>query len=417
MNRDPTDRAAGPIKRTLKVRVTKSSLRNATGRQLRPPRWWRRIGFGLHTKVPVEPWENGRCDSVFYAPFSDRASYDNRRSSETTSDESYVSGSNSNTHSESATPVRFVDIHPDAVPRNSLVDPSEDFEISFVGMAVPPFDFFRKNNNELLLFSVSTPPIDETPRSTTLPKSAKKLGEYSINKGHSSTDFESQPFFKSLELASEVACRPPISTLSDRAVPGMPHSTMHGGLGLSDIPRIHYDPDSDGHQAGTTPDTFVTIPASKSLFLQHDGGSSVQNGRSGVDLRTGSVPVRFTVMEIDRVTKAQASAVASAAQLGSIASASGIVVPYSNIISWAISIASDASLSQLKRYSRPDYVMSADMIFKLVKKNDDGSINDVHGKPIMYSGPYLQVRSHSPYFLKNLYYFSTTHVSCTTSVS
>lgn len=380
---------AFPRKRSLQVRVTKSSLKNAAGSLLRPPKWWRRLGIAQHTRVYVEPWENDRSDSIFYAPFSNGQTR-RQQSTSLASDQSSRNSSSSSERRRSIehpTAADFINIHPDRVPRSSLVDPSEDFEISFVGMVVPPFDFFRRNNNELLLFSLSS-------GSATANNSTSSVNSMTSSKNSSQRESESNYEKKGYvskdgkhrNLHTKQNSISNAELIAGDLVSGVAQGNLQGGLHLDDIPTIHYDPDKDGFQYGTEPDTFVSIPASKSLFLQHEGKTV-----SETDNVTGSVPIRFTVMEIDRITKAQASAIACATQLGSMASTSSTVVPYANIVSWAFSFASTVSSRQLRKYSRPDFVMSTDVVFRLVKKQNNGTITDLKGDPIRFAGPYLQV--------------------------
>lgn len=394
-------------KRSLQVRVTKSSLKNAAGRLLRPPKWWRRLGVAQHTRVHVEPWENGRSDSIFYASFSKVHSVRQRSTSSSLDQSSRNTDfSTDETHSfQHPTATEFINIHPNHVSRSSLVDPSEDFEISFVGMVVPPFDFFRRNNNELLLFSLSSSNATEKVRISSVDtttsfggsshhETCSECGRKASSKEDGKhCDYHQKSSISNAEL------------IAGDLVSGVAQGNLQGGLQLDDIPTIHYDPDKDGHQYGTEPDTFVSIPASKALYLRHEGNKASETSSSNIDHATGSIPIRFTIMEIDRISKAQASAIACATQLGSMASSSSAVVPYANIVSWAFSFASAASSRQLRKYSRPDFVMSTDVVFRMVKKQNNGLITDLNGDPIRYAGPYLQVSIRRHFFPHSVFFF------------
>lgn len=447
----------GKAERHLRVRVTKQSLQDATGRSLRPSRWaW--LPFTRYVRVQVEPWEDGRSDSLFYAPFSEGLPSTSPPSTQIRSHPTVTNDSQSpfgvleNTEGTAShilprnpesikghtyTTVDFVDVVPDQVDIAHLVDPSEDFEISFVGMVIPPFDGSSRNPNELLLYSVQsqhssleddnshdddarghsgdTTVTDTVNRTDRAPSSEICGGAISSReKRHlrrhklSSDDLHSQRVRTTMKLSSkrvESALNPMTTVLQGQS---------NVGLSSSEIPKIHYDPDSDGRQAGSIPDIFVSIPATKSLYVQNIGTATRSQGnlyRSERDDVTGNtdretnieaeeerlleskrtVSIRFTVMEIDRITNAQATALTNATELGSVISASSPAIPYANIISWAFSFASSVGEQRLKMYARPDFVMSTDVIFRLVKKGDDGSVTDSEGRHIRFAGPYLRV--------------------------
>ena len=65
----------------------------------------------------------------------------------------------------------------------------------------------------------------------------------------------------------------------------------------SDVPLIHYDPVIDGHNQGSTASSFLSVLAPKALYKQHKAEHD----------RVLTIPVRFTVMAIDKMTTLQAA--------------------------------------------------------------------------------------------------------------
>lgn len=261
----------------------------------------------LNRCVRVEASACGVKDFVFYAPEGDPS---NRR----------------------ATPTEFVKVRPTDDDK-TIVRRNDNFEISFVGMSVIPEDTIFVDKNELLLYSLKTSPdalqdiIDD----------AEKLRE------NQSDDLHSE--------------------LTDMDAPIAPTSGY--SLSPDDIPFIHYDPVVDGHDVGTRPNAFIPVPASKALFYQHNAKRMTQekpeNGLSSVSLR-------FNVLEIDCVSDGQARAVGSIGELGKMVKTTG--VPYLQPLSMAINAASAIGKEALKNYSKPDHVMSKDLMFLLAEPTD-----------------------------------------------
>ena len=291
---------------TVSVAVPLSDLHGAVDNGLRKKSssFFHRF---LKRRVRVEASLDGVKDFVFYAPEGDPS---NRR----------------------ATPTEFVKVRPTAGDK-TIVRRTDTFEISFVGMSVIPEDTIFNDNNELLLYSLKTSPealydIDDD---------AEKLRE------NDSDDLHSE--------------------LTDMEAPVAPQSGF--SLSPDDIPFIHYDPVVDGHDVGTKPNSFVPVPASKSLFSQHCPNDSKKpiNGLSSISLR-------FNVLEIDRVSDGQARAVGSIGELGKMVKSTG--VPYLQPLSMAVSAASALGKEGLKNYSKPDHVMSKDLLFLLAEPDEDG---------------------------------------------
>lgn len=380
--RHPHTASGPPARDRVRVRVTRASLSDSTGRPLRSGGCLPVRGR-LRKRVLVEGWEGGRSDRVFYAAFEGDGTYEGggagEQSCTPTSGVSSAQSDNSGarTRTPASRAVEFVNVVPDKVARHALVDAHDDFEVAFVGMVVPPFDDRTgRNSNELLVYSVRSRQDDER------------------NGGR--REIEDDGADVKLEGARRAATSAPVAADAEpaAAVTAMLQDASQTGLSARDVATIHFDPDVDGNQGGTVPNVFVTMPASKSVLVQGGCCESVSRewGEENERMKKyGSIGIRFTVLEIDRVTNAQAAAIANAADLSSVASSAGAVVPYANIISWAFSLASSVGSTQLKRYARPDYVLSTDFVFRLVRKHDDGSVTDVHGRAIRYAAAYLRV--------------------------
>ena len=263
----------------------------------------------------------------------------------------------------------FVKVRPTAGDK-TIVRRTDTFEIRFVGISVIPEDTIFNDNNELLLYSLKTSPealydIDDD---------AEKLRE------NDSDDLHSE--------------------LTDMEAPVAPQSGF--SLSPDDIPFIHYDPVVDGHGVGTKPNSFVPVPASKSLFLQHCPNDSKKpiNGLSSISLR-------FNVLEIDRVSDGQARAVGSIGELGKMVKSTG--VPYLQPLSMAVSAASALGKEGLKNYSKPDHVMSKDLLFLLAEPDEDGpqsagSSSSSTMCPVETYGNFLRVSSWLDFLL--FFFFS-----------
>lgn len=397
--------------RRLSVQVTRASLSDATGRPLREGGCFSIVG-GFRKRVFVEAWEDGRSDRIFYAPFLDDTSIEPNHTNPTheqSATTTFVSSTrsanftqNADSPQSSTPPVQFVNVLPDRVPPHTLVDVEDDFEISFVGMVVPPFDDTSgRNANELLLYSVRSrePVYDRDSNEVRDSVPAQGVPQDEPHQPDTRTNRQKGLDDMMVKRASASRATAPTSVADDDegavAMTTMLQDSTQVGLNPHDVPTIHFDPDVDGSQSGSVPNVFVTMPASKSLLFQ--GGCCEKVMREWREdyvrmKKFGTIGIRFTVLEIDRITNAQAAAIANATELGSVASSAGVVVPYANIISWAFSFASSVGEKQLKRYARPDYVIGTDFAFKLVRKQNDGTVTDVQGRSIRYAAAYLRVR-------------------------
>lgn len=231
-----------------------------------------------------------------------------------------------------AVPTQFVKVDPHIT--EDLVHRDDHFEISFIGMSATPFDVGKTNRNELLLYSL----LQEKYCDDLVTEKKKP-----------------QP---------SVATTPSTSASLEQHVPtGIP--------GTNDVPFIHYDPVIDGHDEGTKPDSYVPIPASKKLYYRHN------KDKNGDESAEQTVNIRFTLMEIDKISDILARAPSSVDQLGSYVSQTAGAVPYMEIVAKALSFASELGKEGIKQYEKPDHVLSADAEFLLAER--DGGLPQEDG--------------------------------------
>lgn len=236
-----------------------------------------------------------------------------------------------------------------------VVQATDAFEIKFVGMNVAPQDCVARNDNELLLYSLtrdthpaaaaSTPP---QPSDTDVPGAMRAADRA---RGVSSLG---------VDLCGEMLTGSEARGMR-RATSSMRASTYKAPAGFapspSDVPFIHFDPAIDGHGSGTETDAFVPIPASKSVYMRHVGGGKAEDEGETVN-------VRFSVMEIDRISDGQLRAIAGIGEVGGyVEGQAGL--PYMQLVSGALNMATFLGESALKKYSKPDHVLSKDVEFLL----------------------------------------------------
>lgn len=280
----------------------------------------------------------------------------------------YVPETPSANSSARATPVQFVKTSANDTP--DLVHASHAFQISFVGMSVTPHDLFA--NNELLLCSI---------------RKRSKLSDLSSNT--SLTSSSTQPSVNTALTSEEDAETMPTVQKKD------PPKSLHPSFTLrpDDIPFIHYDPVIDGHDVGSRPDTFVPVPGSKRLYLQRAG------------TREANICVRFTVMEIDKLSEEQMAAVKSIENLGQSVGKAAATIPYLKPVGWLLKMANFFGKSAMRKLSNPDHVISRDVAFLVAGA---GSETNLEGRSEARSavgtvtdepyGNYLRVRnSYSPF--------------------
>lgn len=334
----------------VSIRIHPADLRGAVDNGLRKQFATMYSRFS-RKNVTVEASADGVKDFVFYSPEGDP-------------------------NFRRATPTEFIKTRSDT--RNStLVRRTDDFEVSFVGMSVIPQDTIF-GGNDLLLYSVKTSPHGKVD----VPDDLEKIQE------HDSIS----------DLRSE---------LTDVDQPQAP--TTGYSLAPDDVPFIHYDPVVDGHDVGTEPNSFVSIPASKALYIRHVGSKSPP-----APIGLASVNMRFLILEIDKVSDGTARAVGSVSQLGKMVKSTSAAVPYLQPLSMAISAATALGKEGLKNYSKPDHVLSKDISFLLaepLEERDDaanGSTSNINTNSSVHTadsnGGKKRVETYGN-FLRYGYYF------------
>lgn len=379
---------------SVSVRAYRNDLRGAIGdnsskvpflKRLKALRAWKR--------VLVEGAPLGTKDAVFFAP------------------DNCLSGSNDSR----GTPTSFVNIDPKE--SSHTVYRGDAFEISFLGMSVSSEDTIDSEGNELLLYSLTrnsdilapgSELMSNSPGSTMTAPTVSSIGTpadgdvptvtiQQVSSGVSPTIGTMPPralstsgvtSFSSTQNGFALQSQ---RTTSMNAVPngfiGTAFAVPTGVLSATgDVPFIHYDPVIDGHDVGNASDTYVPVPATKSLYLRCLG----KKGTSADVLQPQSVSIRFTIMEIDKVSDVQARSISGVDKLGNYVSPGAESVPYLELLTRAFAVASSLGKSGLRRYERPDHVHSVDMEFLLAERDSDGSNENGEKEP--ECGNYLQVR-------------------------
>lgn len=364
-------------------------------------------------RVLVEGTPLGTKDSVFFAPDNPTTdTYDSR-----------------------GTPTTFVNIDPRRSPHT--VYRGDPFEITFLGMSVSPHDFFSSEENELLLYSLTRGNDILAPGAEPLVTSPASTMTMSAHGTNSSLEGPIEVSDLAANAASQgvPATTSPLQTsplhsalhpraLSSNGLYGIPSGHQAAALGMagaralsmngapmmssqnfavptgissvtSDAPFIHYDPVIDGHDVGNAPDAYVPVPATKALYLRCVG----KKGTAADDMIPQSVSIRFTIMEIDKVSDVQARAISGVDQLGNYVSPGAESVPYLELLTRAFAVASSLGKSGLKRYEKPDHVHSVDMEFLLADRENSNRKSEE--EPVF--GNYLQV-----WMIAFLYFFVVT---------
>lgn len=256
--------------------------------------------------------------------------------------------------------------------REDVVRKGDAFEISFVGMSVAKMDMV--GNNELLLCSL-------TRDDGIMPKPGAgrpaPVGEGNGD-GRPAPQEEVLPSQPDRELLSEL---PTALTVQ----PG-------------DTPFLHYDPEVDGHDVGSAPNVFVPIPGSKRVYLQRRGGCE------------RDVFVRFTVMEVDKLSEEQLIAIKSLEDIGKSVGKAAASIPYLKFISWILKFANYLGRSALRKVSQPEHVLSKDIAFMIADRDDDNGSNASSQRE--EQGNYLRVSLcafHSVVYVRTLI-VSGTHI-------
>eukprot|EP00177_Eucheuma_denticulatum_P003873 GFKZ01007013.1.p1 GENE.GFKZ01007013.1~~GFKZ01007013.1.p1 ORF type:complete len:424 (+),score=52.10 GFKZ01007013.1:297-1568(+) len=249
----------------------------------------------------------------------------------------------SNTHGVALVPTEHIMV-PLSQNDPHLVRRNQDFEISFIGFSAAPKDLTAWNPNEIFMYSLS-PAAQPKETSTT----------------------ETEP--------------PSSASISTGFTPSS-----------KDAVRIHYDPIVDGRNEGTPPNLYTPIPASKSMYMRYSREKTAYD-----------VNVRFTVMEIDNVTDLQARAIAGIDRVGMYVSNAAAAVPYADLLPRVFALASAAGRSGLKKYSRPDHVVSRDIKFLLSPaEGEEGEYDEGVARGVGQERCYP---SHGDYLRYGYYFF------------
>lgn len=357
----------------MQIFVRRSTLSNALGSGLNKLGFFSKLKNLFKKRVLVEATPHGRFDSLFYAPFP--------KSTERSSIELSVSGRPSVSEKrieKSFRPekVRFLTAGYPPTDGDNLVRIGDSFDISVVGMSVTPQDTFAHSFNELLLFSEHKADHEE----------AEELAEagffeafdgssgYTFGR-HTKTTLSNQKRKATKHNGHQEKNRQkPVNSYyySQKLVEKDEVSSLPI-LQSGEVPKIHFDPLGDGYTAETLPDTFVSIPASRARVLRRCAVSrpnKADNEPEDCDAcketrACRGVSLKFTVLEIDRVTQAQVAALAGLESGSKIAAVAGATLPYAGLLTAAANTASNLGRAQLRRYARPDFVLSKDVFFRL----------------------------------------------------
>lgn len=324
---------------SLSIKVNRKSLRCVIDKGLSKGSWFERHNpLRLSNRVAVEAAEFGTADSVFFVPEQPNVNLTSRR----------------------VAPVEYVKVSPYTTA--DAVSQDDAFEISFVGMSISPQD--AAGDNELLLFSLTKE--DFLPAESKLNASAHPAPDVSdLSATTASAEQEEDPdkdFIRKVTSVASVAEQNP--AIDNKDLGDLPTSiTIHPG----DHPFIHFDPEVDGHDTGNQPDTFVPIPGSKRVYMQR---------QPECNNKYGDINMRFTVMEIDKLSEEQLIAIRNLDSIGKSVGKAASAVPYLKVISAILKFANFLGRSALKKVSQPDHVMSKDMAFMLAPGPDRENGNE-----------------------------------------
>lgn len=400
---------------STKVKVSRASLRNAVNNGLRRPSFWEKISYFCRPRmsVDVEAQPDGRYDSVFYAPITDyKETLDSPSATESTANNneegdengsnigSQVSHANRSQHSARRsdtgnaermgsfngrgrrrsskippTETEFVTVDPSTEDIPYLCHSSDEIEISFAGMCVPPSDTFPGNGNELILYSLRSHMYHDQ----------ESDGEDNEDHGFMPASFGPR---RQSETLYEHAAQNDGGNIGRSASTPISVADSNGiNLSPTDYPIIHYDPVTDGNNQPTIPDSFIPIPASKAMYRQHLSSKT----------NVSSLPLRFTLMEIDKFSGVQATALRQVDSIEGFASNIGASVPYAGVLSSAVGVLKNLGRRGLKRYVRPDHIISSDFRFSL--------FDPTAAEPDQYQPTSMQRHKFSCPYLRYGYYF------------
>lgn len=313
-----------PLNDALSILVYRSDLRGVHQSGLKKDdAFGSRNIFRFRKRVRVAAAPFGLRENVLYAPESPRAGGLNK--------------------------TEFVRVNKEN--NKNIVKKGDAFEISFVGMSVKPHDGYAGNSNELLMYSLTANP---------------EAGKGEENRASEVTDSVVS------KDSDQSDAKPPTSNALIRS------NTSPTGVVPSsrDLVYVHFDPVVEGHDNGNKPDTFVSIPAGKTLYRRFKEGDAA-----------GCAPstrARFSIMEIDKVSDVQARSVAGIDQVGSFVSTTAVAVPYLELLTRAFAVASTMGRRGLRRYAKPDHVLSSDYKFMLANSDNDNEDQPTYADYLQY---------------------------------
>lgn len=322
-----------PSPETISIMIDPNHLSTARDNGLIHLNWLQLFNpFRGKQRVHVEAVPYLSKDSVFYVPFRTPFQQPNN-----------------------VTPTQFIQVSSKST--NNLVRKGDKFEVSFAGMSITPQDAGISRKNELLLYSVTNDQDDEEkdddddqPRTNAKGKNFHKLKAKSKPVATSTSDPKTS--IRTLEGKPAVA---------PMAIQTKKHSSSFVNSLAAGLPYIHYDPVFDAPSGGDEPDTYVPIPASKSLFHRTTASTDPLN----------RLFIKFRVMELDAEAEAQLQAMSQLDDLSSTVGFAKKAIPHYQAVSGALQVASSMGKHSLKQFSKPDHVFSKDVEFKIAGKRLD----------------------------------------------
>ncbi|CAN8073771.1 unnamed protein product [Agarophyton chilense] len=331
---------------TISLIVRRDSVQGVIDSGLRQQRFLGRLLHYIpgisHRRVRVEANKNCAASSVYFVP-----------------------------EKKGITPCQFKKVKPNA---ENVVLRTDEYFISFVGMSISAYDNetgfnSHKTDNELLMYSqqcrTGSQGLSSVQKAVDEDREREEFSQKRVaedptqNEDVDSTMPPSKEVGQTTHMVQQTAQNTPVTT----------------GFVSKDSVFIHYDPVVDARNTGTKADTFVNIPATKRLYacseqLQSSTEAFDDNDRDSHCLE--SLFMRFTVMEIDRISDLQARAVIGVDHFGSFVSKSAGSIPYIQLLTKAFAVASSVGKKGLLSYSKPDHVITVDKEFYLSNPQKDG---------------------------------------------
>lgn len=360
----------------ISVRVRRSALSNALGNGMNKLGLYENMKNKFKKRISVEGTTHGQFDSLFYAPFP-KAGKNETPALPTPGSRKLGTQQNKPPIPEK---VQFLGTGFPCTDEEDLVRIGDGFDISVVGMSITPQDAFADSFNELLLYSMhkasdcegtdtGRPELNDlsvnyTYRDNERQKREDVRDRHYEGHPHSPSKFDNRQTTTQRNFREDISKKP--TTFNGYPLPC-----------LDELPRIHYDPFGDGFTAGTLPDTFVSVPASRACVLRQDPAS--QNAEcletmkkpdsNGADCTCQGISLRFTVLEIDKITQAQLTALAGLESGSQAAAALGASLPFSGLLTTAASTVTRLGSAKLQKYAKPDFVLAKDVFFRLCPRS------------------------------------------------